>query len=143
MAEAILAHYIKKEGLGERFAVDSAGLDGWHVGEGADPRTCRTGEKYGIDVPSIARQFHDRDFERFDLILAMDHGHFKALRARASEAHRGKVQLMRDYDLPENRGSDVPDPYYGGAAGFESMYQILSVCCRNLLESLKAGRERP
>jgi protein-tyrosine phosphatase len=137
LAEAIFAHYVREQGLGEHFHIDSAGLDGWHVGEAADPRTCRIGAAYGVDVPSVARQFEARDYERFDLILAMDRGHFKALRSRAPEKHRDKVELMRDYDHPEHHGSDVPDPYYGGPQGFEDMYQMLAVACRNLLDSLK------
>lgn len=143
LAEAIFAHYVRQDGLEARFAADSAGIDGWHVGESADPRTCGIGAKYGIDVPSVARQFESPDFERFDLILAMDAGHVRALRTRASAAHRAKVHLMRNYDAPENHGRDVEDPYYGGPEGFEAMFQVLSVSCRNLLESLKAAEAAP
>jgi len=112
------------------------GTDSWHTGECADPRTCAIGEKYGIAVTSIARPFEARDYDRFDLILAMDRGHLNALRARATQSQQDKLRLMRDYDSHENRGQDVPDPYYGGAEGFERMYRMLSVCCRNLLDSL-------
>ena len=146
LAEALFAHYVRQDGLGERFAADSAGLDSWHVGEPADPRTCRIGEAYGVPVPSIARQFEPVDFERFDVILAMDHGHLRALQSRAPAKHRHKVRLMRDFDEPANHGRDVPDPYYGGPAGFESMYRMLAVSCRNLLDSLKNDaleNERP
>jgi protein-tyrosine phosphatase len=143
LAEAIFAHYVREEGLEGRFDADSAGLDGWHVGESADPRTCGIGSKYGVHVPSVARQFETRDYERFDLILAMDRGHFKALRSRAPEAHRAKVHLMRDYDASENHGQDVEDPYYGGLEGFEAMFRVLSVSCRNLLDSLKAASTSP
>jgi protein-tyrosine phosphatase len=143
LAEAIFAHYVREEHLGDRFAADSAGIDSWHVGENADPRTCRIGRKYGVDVPSVARQFQADDFEGFDLILAMDHGHLRALRTRAPESHRHKIRLMRDYDAPENHGRDVEDPYYGGPEGFEVMFQVLSVSCRNLLESLKAAPALP
>src|SRR6185369_9157265 len=90
LAEAIFAHLVRAEGLEQRFVIDSAGLDGWHAGQGADPRTCRIGAKYGVPVPSIARQFEPADYARFDLILAMDNGHFRALRARAPQAHRDK-----------------------------------------------------
>jgi protein-tyrosine phosphatase len=143
LAEAIFAHYVREQGLEDRFHVDSAGLDGWHAGQSADPRTCRIGSKYGVSVPSIARQFDVRDFERFDLILAMDQGHFQVLRGRAPDKHRAKVHLMRDYDAPENHGRDVEDPYYGGAEGFEAMFQVLSVSCHNLLDSLKAAFTSP
>jgi protein-tyrosine phosphatase len=138
LAEAIFTHYVQQDGLAEHFAVDSAGLDAWHVGEAADPRTCHIGEKHGIAVPSIARQFQMADLDRFDLILAMDRGHLEALRSRAPAAHRQKVRLMRDYDVPENQGRDVPDPYYGGGDGFQNVYDMLAVSCRNLLDSLKS-----
>ena len=143
LAEAVFNHYVQEAGLGEHFVADSAGLDAWHVGERADPRTCRIGEKHGIDVPSIARQFEMGDFDRFDLILAMDRGHFGALRSRAPAAHRQKVRLMRDYDVPDNQGRDVPDPYYGGGDGFQNVYDMLAVSCRNLLESLRDAVVRP
>jgi protein-tyrosine phosphatase len=139
LAEAIFTHYVREDGLQDRFTIDSAGLDGWHEGEPADPRTCAIGTAHGIDVPSIARRFASADFDRFDLILAMDRGHFAALRSRAPAAQRDKVHLMRDYDDPAHHGQDVPDPYYGGPAGFESMYRMLAVCCRNLLQSLKSS----
>jgi protein-tyrosine phosphatase len=144
LAEAIFVHEVAQQGLSDRFVVDSAGLDSWHVGERADPRTCRVGRAHGIDVPSIARQFEAGDYERFDLILAMDRGHQRALLAQAPARHRGKIHLMRDYDEPAHRGEDVADPYYGGPEGFEAMYRMLAICCRNLLESLKAsGSARP
>lgn len=137
LAEAVFAHYVREEGLEDRFVADSAGLDSWHVGEPADPRTCHIGQTYGVPVPSIARQFQAEDYERFDIILAMDRGHLQALLSRAPARHRHKVRLMRDFDEPAHHGRDVPDPYYGGPAGFESMYRMLAASCRNLLESLK------
>jgi len=143
LAEAIFAHLAREAGGAERYAVDSAGLEGWHAGDPADARSCRVGARHGVDVPSIAREFQQRDFERFDLILAMDRGHLRALRARAPEALRHKVRLMRDYDRPSQRGGDVPDPYYGGASEFEEVFQMLMVCCRNLLDTLEAARSEP
>ncbi len=137
LAEALFAHYVREDGLGGRFEADSAGLEGWHVGDPADPRTRRVAEGHGVPVPSLAREFHQRDFDRFDLILAMDRGHLAELQSRAPGKHRGKVRLMRDYDRAENRGKDVPDPYYGGPAGFEAVYRMLAISCRNLLEILK------
>ena len=136
---------MREDGLGAWFEADSAGLGGWHVGDPADPRTRRVAEGHGVPVPSLARQFHDRDFDRFDLILAMDRGHLAELQSRAPGKHRGKVRLMRDYDRGENRGRDVPDPYYGGPAGFEAVYRMLALSCRALLENLKdqAAAARP
>jgi low molecular weight protein-tyrosine phosphatase len=138
MAEALFTHFVREDGLDDRFEADSAGLGDWHTGDPADPRTRRTAARHGVAVPSIARQIDDRDFDRFDLVVAMDRGHLSELRSRAPARRRGKVHLMRDYDVPENHGRDVPDPYYGGPEGFETVYQMLAVSCRNLLESLKA-----
>lgn len=145
LAEALFAHYVREEGLVGRFEADSAGLGGWHVGDPADPRTRRVAEGHGVPVPSLARQFHDRDFDRFDLILAMDRDHLAELQSRAPGRHRGKVRLMRDYDRAENHGKDVPDPYYGGPEGFEAVYRMLAISCRTLLENLKdqAAAARP
>jgi protein-tyrosine phosphatase len=137
LAEAIFAHYVREAGLEQEYVVDSAGLSSWHVGESADDRARHCGERHGIPVPSVAREFKARDYDRFDLILALDRGHRQVLLSRAPDADRHKVRLMRDYDQPENQGRDVPDPYYGGDEDFESVYQMLAVCCRRLLDSLQ------
>jgi protein-tyrosine phosphatase len=137
LAEALFAHEARQQGLDHRFLADSAGLEGWHAGDRADPRTLRVAEAHGVPVPSIARRFENRDFDRFDLILAMDRGHLAELRAQAPAKHRDKIRLMRDHDQPEGRGKDVPDPYYGGPEGFEAVHRMLARCCRNLLESLQ------
>jgi protein-tyrosine phosphatase len=137
LAEALFAHFVREDGLGDRFLADSAGLGGWHIGDRADPRTRRVAEGHGVPVPSRARQFDERDFDRFDLILAMDRDHLADLQSLARGVHRSKVRLMRDYDRQENHGKDVPDPYYGGTEGFEAVHQMLAVSCRNLLETLK------
>jgi protein-tyrosine phosphatase len=100
------------------------------------------GNKHGIEVSSIAREVRPSDFEDFDLILAMDRGHQRELLSRSPVEHRHKIEMMRSYDGP-GADPDVPDPYYGGFDGFEGMYQILAVCCRNLLESLLSRAAAP
>ena len=137
LAEALFIHDVEEKGLGHRFLADSAGLEGWHAGDRADPRTRRVAEGHGVPVPSIARKFENHDFERFELILAMDRGHLAELQSRAPARYLDKVRLMRDHDQPEGRGKDVPDPYYGGPEGFESVHRLLARCCHNLLESLE------
>src|SRR6187401_681335 len=82
LAEAIFKSLAAEAGLGSRFAVDSAGTHGYHEGDQADPRTRRVGRKHGLDVDSIAREVKDEDFDRFDLIIAMDRGHRRELMAR-------------------------------------------------------------
>jgi len=135
LAEALFRRFARDEGLADEFEVDSAGTHDLHEGDRADPRTRRVGEKHGIVVDSIARPVKASDFRDFDLILAMDRGHLRELRARAPEAARDKIRLMRDFDEPGS-DKDVPDPYYGGAEGFEEIFRMLSTCCRNLLAAL-------
>jgi protein-tyrosine phosphatase len=135
LGEALFTHFAHERGVQDRFEADSAGLGPWHVGDRADPRTRRNADKHGVAVTSIARQFEDADFDRFDLILAMDRGHLRELRARARAAQASRLRLMREYDQPR-RQDDVPDPYYGGPGDFEEVFRILEACCRNLLERL-------
>jgi protein-tyrosine phosphatase len=142
LAEAIFAHLARQGGVEGRFLLDSAGTHDYHEGDPADPRTRRVGSKHGIEVASIAREVRPSDFADFDLILAMDRGHRRELLARSPAAHRHKIEMMRAYDEPR-ADPDVPDPYYGGAEGFEEIYEILSVCCRNLLKSLVSRLSAP
>jgi protein-tyrosine phosphatase len=135
LAEAMFKSLLDEAGLASRFIVDSAGTHGYHEGDPADPRTRQTGRKHGLRVDSIARPVVDADFDRFDLIVAMDRGHRRELMARAGTGRAVRIRLMREFDAGADR-QDVPDPYYGGEAGFEAMYAILRPACRGLLESL-------
>jgi protein-tyrosine phosphatase len=142
MAEALFVHLARERGVLDRFTVDSAGMHGYHEGEPADPRTRRLGAKHGVEVTSIARRIRPSDFEASDLILAMDRGHQRELLADCPPPHRHKIELMRSYDAAGS-DPDVADPYYGGFAGFERMYEVLAVCCRNLLDALLARAAVP
>ncbi len=140
LAEAVFAALAHERGLARRFAVDSAGMHGFHTGEPADPRARAVGERHGMPVTSIARPVRADDFERFDLIMAMDRGHLRDLRRQCPEALRGRLRLMREFD---HAGAplDVPDPYYGELDGFEDVYDMLVVSCRNLLDALARGED--
>lgn len=142
LAEALFVSLAKEAGMGEQFVVDSAGTHGYHEGEPADPRTRRVGRRHGLSVDSLARPVIDADFDRFDLILAMDRGHLRELRARAGSGRHAEIRLMREFD-PAANDTDVADPYYGGEEGFETMYRVLEPSCRGLLESLRSGASRP
>ena len=137
LAEAIFRSLVDEAGLTGRFVVDSAGTHAYHEGEKADPRTRNVGRRHGLHVDSIARRVVNEDFDRFDLILAMDRGHRGELRARAGAARHAAIRLMREFD-PQARDQDVADPYYGGEEGFETMYAVLVPACRGLLDSLRA-----
>jgi protein-tyrosine phosphatase len=139
LAEAIFRRLAAEAGLEDRFEVDSAGTHGWHEGDPADPRARRVGKRRGVEVTSIARPVVESDFERFDLILAMDRGHLRELRSRCPSALRDRIRLMRDFDHPSRDERDVPDPYYSGEEAFERVFDLLESCCRNLLAELERG----
>ena len=138
-AEAAFQHAAAEAGLADEFVIDSAGTGAWHVGEPADQRMRDAGHRRGISVTSRARQVADEDFETFDHILAMDTTNLRTLRRQAPVEHRSKIRLFRDLD-PVQPGEDVPDPYYGDAAGFDEVLDIVTRTARALLDEL---RRRP
>ena len=125
--------------------VDSAGLGAWHAGEPPDPRTVRHARARGYDLTSLrARQIATADFVFFDRVYAMDQGHLRDLRRLAPEAHRAKLGLFLDLlggsGDDARLGREVPDPYYGGAAGFEEVLDLVEEGCRALVAELVARR---
>jgi protein-tyrosine phosphatase len=135
LAEGIFTHLVAQAKLSETITADSAGTGAWHIGESPDNRSTAIAAKHGISLHHQARIFQDADFERFDLILAMDSQNLVDILAKASTpAQRAKVKRLGDYD-PAHVG-DVPDPYYGGILGFERVYQQLERCCRALLTTI-------
>lgn len=123
--------------------VDSAGLGGWHAGEPPDPRTVRHARARGYDLSSLrARQIGAADFLFFDRVFAMDQGHLRDLRRMAPELHRAKVSLFLDLLAGSvddaGLGREVPDPYYGGAEGFEEVLDLVEEGCRALVAELVA-----
>lgn len=135
LAEAIFIHKARARGVLDGLEIDSAGTGHWHVGCRADPRSLEIAERYGIEVPSIARQIERGDFDRFDLLLAMDRENRRNLVALGAREER--VRLMRSFDAAlRDAGEDeldVPDPYLGGPEGFEAVYRMLDSACEGLL----------
>ena len=142
-AEAVLRRQLAGAGLDGQVVVDSAGLGDWHVGADTDHRAAAALRQRGYPAwEHRARQFRSSDFADRDLVVALDAGHQRGLRALApTAADRDKVRLLRSYD-PEaatGRGEpDVPDPYYGGAAGFEHVLDLVEAACRGLLTEVRA-----
>lgn len=137
-AEGVMLHLIERAGLSARFQVDSAGTSEYHVGEPPDPRTVETAKKRGVHLPSIARQFQPQDFAQFDYVLAMDAENMRVLsRIAPHDEARKKIHLLRSFDPKSPKGAAVPDPYFGGADGFEQVFDICEAACRGLLEQLK------
>lgn len=136
-AEAVFKHLVENQGLQDKFYIDSAGLGAWHVGEKADSRMRHTGQKRGYNLTSIARAFDaHKDFDEFDLIIGMDKENIRELKGRArNECDRSKIVLMTDFCQNKSYHS-VPDPYFGGDAGFELVIDILEDACEGLIDQL-------
>ena len=138
-AEAIFRELAADAGMAEAVTADSAGTHGYHVGEPPDPRAQKAAAKRGYDLSALrARRIEDADFQRFDLILAMDQEHYAILTRIAGAAADHKLKLMMSY-ARRFKERDVPDPYYGGPQGFERVLDMLEDAAKGLLESLRKG----
>lgn len=136
MAEGVLRAKAMERRL--PITTDSAGTGDYHVGETPDRRATAAMRNHGIDISDLrARQFTADDYHRFDVILAMDVDNLRnMLRLAPDEQLAGKVRLMMDH-APEHPLRSVPDPYFGGDAGFEEVYTMLDQACDNLLDELE------
>lgn len=138
-AEGVFRKLIVERSVEHRFEIDSAGTHAYHVGEPPDPRAIEAAARRGIDLTPIrARRVGKDDFERFDLLLAMDEDNHALLTANAPHA-RDKVRLFLEY-APDAATHSVPDPYYGGANGFERVLDLVEEAAAGLLESLLDNR---
>lgn len=141
-AEGVFLHLLAREGLEDRFVVDSAGTGGWHVGKPADSRMRAAAARRGINLASRARQLERADLTRFDRILTMDHDNLLAVRSLAAElGNRRKLAVIEPMVQHCRRlhAAEVPDPYFGGAEGFEQVLDLLEDACAGLLENLRSG----
>jgi protein-tyrosine phosphatase len=141
-AEGVMAKLVAEAGLGDQIQLDSAGTGAWHVGEPADARARAAARARGIELDSAARQVRAEDFERFDLILAMDASNQHALRRLApDEAAREKVRLLRELDpaSADLHDLDVPDPYYDSQRGFEIVLDQVQAACEGLLAWVRSS----
>ena len=136
-AEGVFRKLVREAGLAERIAVASAGTHGYHVGEPPDERACAAALRRAVDISAQRAQRVKRaHFEEFDLILAMDRGHYRMLRAMAPPSAADRVRLFLDY-APELGTKDVPDPYYGGPDGFEDVLDMIETAAAKLLEDVR------
>ena len=136
--EAIMKNIITKNNMQSKFFIDSAGTAAYHTGEKADSRMRKHGKNRGIELTSIARKFDpNSDFDKFDLILAMDKNNYHDLYDLAkTENEKNKIKLMCDYCIKYSHFEEVPDPYYGGYEGFELVLDILDDACTSLYKEL-------
>ena len=135
MAEAIMQKLVNDAGLEKNFFLDSAGLIAYHEGESSDPRMKQHAFRHGYKLTHISRPIREVDFYTFDIILAMDDSNYDKLRRIAPTLEaEAKVYHMTDY-CTQHVIDHVPDPYYGGAQGFENVIEILEDACKGLLDS--------
>lgn len=136
-AEGIFKQIVETRGLSARFEIDSAGTHAYHVGEPADKRMKSHALKRGYNLTSISRKFNPAfDFDYFDLIIGMDDENIRDLKSKArNDADLMKIHKMTDF-RKTFKYNEIPDPYYGGADGFELVIDLLEDSCGGLLENL-------
>ena len=141
-AEAVFRDALKKRGLTGRFTHDSAGVDSYHVGQAPDRRSQATARAKGVEMGDLrARNMRREDFTEFDLILAMDESHLKALQRMAPMNGTAAIALY----LPHSGHplQEVPDPYYGEQDGFDAVYRMIEEATEGLLNHLTGVAPRP
>lgn len=137
-AEGIMRQMVEERTLSNDIIVDSAGIGSWHVGEMPDPRMRKHAALRGYDLsPLRARQFRADDFQKFDYIIVMDEENYHDVMERGGVyADARKVLRMKDYFIRYKGQQSVPDPYYGGAEGFERALNLIEDGCEGLLKDL-------
>lgn len=136
MGECALDHLARERGVRDRIEIDSAGTHGYHTGELPDSRMRSAASARGYELTGAARKVVRADLDRFDLVVAMD-------RDNESELHElgdgsARIRLLSDF-LPEGSPVDVPDPYYGGGAGFDRVIDMVEEAAPAILDELLGG----
>ena len=143
-AEGVFRRLVAERAPGMEIEVDSAGTHDYHVGDPPDPRSIAAAARRGVDLRRLrARAVCDEDFERFDLIIAMDRQNREALLDRSPAPFRERIRLFMEF-AGDPEIADVPDPYYGGAPGFERVLDLAEEAAAGLLDELleRAGPRR-
>ncbi len=134
-AEAVFRLYVENAGLSERISIDSAGTHDYHIGAPPDPRTRQAAEQRGYNMSALrGRQVDAADFGRFDYVLAMDHANLSILQRLAPQG--SEPHLFLEY-ARHHQEHEVPDPYYGGADGFERVLDMVEDAAEGLLQHIR------
>jgi protein-tyrosine phosphatase len=136
-AEGVFRALVAAEGLGDRIATDSAGTHGYHIGAPPDQRSSAAARRRGVVLDDLrARKVSVADFDEFDLVLAMDRSHHDILARLCPKGREGRLALFMDF-APGWGIKDVPDPYYGGADGFERVLDMIEAGAHGVLTRLR------
>jgi protein-tyrosine phosphatase len=136
-AQGVFEQLVEAHALSDVIVVDSAGTHAYHIGERPDKRASQAASRRGIDMSrQRARRVSEVDFEEFDLVLAMDRANYEDLGAVCPPGHETKLRLFLDYasDIADR---EVPDPYYGGASGFERVLDLIEMAAAGLLADIR------
>ena len=137
-AEGVFRKLVQERAPHLEVEIDSAGTHGYHVGDPPDRRAIAAAARRGVDLGGLrARTVEDADFEAFDLLVAMDQLNREVLLDRSPDEYRERVRLMLEF-APSTDLEDVPDPYYGGAVGFERVLDLVEEASTGLLDELLA-----
>jgi protein-tyrosine phosphatase len=136
-AHGVFRALVESEGLMETISIDSAGTHAYHVGNPPDKRAQETARSRGIDLSDLlARRVEAEDFDRFDYVVAMDQDNYMALSEICPDQHVDKIHMFMDF-APQMRTREVPDPYYGGTAGFERVFDLVEAAAQGLLDEVR------
>ncbi|PSB01738.1 low molecular weight protein-tyrosine-phosphatase [Merismopedia glauca] len=138
-AEGVMNHIVAEANLSHLISCDSAGTSSYHVGSSPDKRMTAAAKARDIVLQGQARQLQKSDLDTFDLILAMDRQNYHdIIRLASDEKHQDKIRLMCDF-ATHHQQTEVPDPYYGGAQGFNLVIDLLLDACQGLLKELEVS----
>lgn len=132
--EGVFKQYVEEQNCADDFFIDSAGTIGYHEGKPADARMREAAERRAYNLTSTSRKFSYGDFEEFDLIIAMDRDNLDDIRSMTHQPHE-HIYLLGSF-LPgknQHNAPDVPDPYYGGEEGFDTVLDMIEQACPNIL----------
>lgn len=136
MAETVFRKYVAAAGLEDKIEIESSGTGDWHVGEQADSRMRKHAQQRGYNITSVGRTVSQNDFGYYNLIVAMDDSNVRNLERMCPPEQLHKIVKMTDYANSHSQ-TEVPDPYYGGEAGFRLVIDLLEDACEGLLQEVK------
>ena len=139
LAQGVFGAVLAERGMADDFVIDSAGMGDWHAGQAPDHRAIAVARTNGLDISGQqARAITEADFERFDLILGMDRKNIRELQEIAPAASSDRIHLFLDY--AGGGAKEVPDPYFGDAAGFAETYRLIRAASEGLADKLAEVR---
>ena len=141
LAEAVFRQAVADAGLEDRFRIDSAGTSGWHDGESPDERTAAVAARRGVQVTGSSRQVTETDVSEFDYLVAMDADNLRSveelIERSATDGDEPEAFLFREFDPEADGDLEVPDPYFGGAEGFDIVHDLVERSADGLLDHLR------